>query len=394
MRANFTYFSLFFCILLTFILIPKINSYPEYHPQDLKPPPKTYYISNPDSILTQSQFNAINENLQKFEKLQVGVLIISKMSSSFLQTFTNQDTAAQEFSKQVFDHWGIGDPQTNNGLLIFMSIYDRKFRIVTGKGAREIVSDSYADSIFASVKPYLKNEEYAKAIETAVSDVQYYSDPPNIIIRFLTWLYELITALIVPFCFFAIVYCLALCNSRRPINIKRADFNKNMEKLKELQKGGKLNEHFVNTACGICLQEFEKSDTQNPKTAEYVILVCGHNFHKDCLESWLKTKNMCPFCKTKDPTNPQRENVHNDEPEKMNAENSNLIHNNNVLNRMVFIQRHRYPEFYNDYSFSYENNSFSYRDTRVNQKSHGSSGCSTNFSGGSSSGGGGGGGSW
>lgn len=47
--------------------------------------------------------------------------------------------------------------------------------------------------------------------------------------------------------------------------------------------------HIVNKFCAIChasnTETFDKLD-------------CGHEFHINCLNKWLKLKNTCPMCRT------------------------------------------------------------------------------------------------
>lgn len=394
-------------LLISLLFNSLVLAYSEYDPLELEAPPRGYYISNPDSIISGSDFESINDELKSFQKIQVGVLIIQKMSANFLNQFSrySQDEAAHQFAKTVFDHWGIGERSTNNGLLLFISTLDRKLRIVTGVGARNFVSDSNADSIFSEVKYLLKNEDYAGAIRGSLNEIKDYLNP-SLLRTILKGILSFMSQLIVPLIFIGVFCCIAALSTLNPATRKRNDFTKKIEKLKELQKSGKLNENFVNGTCGICLEDFEKKEKENPKTADFVILVCGHNFHKSCLEEWLKKKNICPFCKLKDPTNSSRDPFRNinDEYEKLNEEapsqnnNIGVDRNLDILHRMVMIQRLRYPEFYNDYSFSYGGgNAFSYRDIRPRPQptySHSSGGSSSSFGGGSSRGGGGGGGSW
>jgi len=41
--------------------------------------------------------------------------------------------------------------------------------------------------------------------------------------------------------------------------------------------------------CAICLGEYEAGESlRQPK--------CGHSFHKDCLDTWLSTRGVCPIC--------------------------------------------------------------------------------------------------
>ena len=42
--------------------------------------------------------------------------------------------------------------------------------------------------------------------------------------------------------------------------------------------------------CSICLDLIDDNITK--------ILICNHKFHKSCIDTWLKQKNMCPLCRT------------------------------------------------------------------------------------------------
>jgi len=41
--------------------------------------------------------------------------------------------------------------------------------------------------------------------------------------------------------------------------------------------------------CIICMADYEDED-------EVRELKCGHYFHKDCIDTWLKRKKICPLC--------------------------------------------------------------------------------------------------
>ncbi|PWA74291.1 E3 ubiquitin-protein ligase RING1 [Artemisia annua] len=42
--------------------------------------------------------------------------------------------------------------------------------------------------------------------------------------------------------------------------------------------------------CSICLEEFKENQTIRT-------LICQHEFHVDCIETWLYQKNVCPLCR-------------------------------------------------------------------------------------------------
>ena len=50
----------------------------------------------------------------------------------------------------------------------------------------------------------------------------------------------------------------------------------------------KINEE--EEQCSICLMEFKNTETIRT-------LPCIHNFHKDCIDQWLKRQKYCPLCK-------------------------------------------------------------------------------------------------
>lgn len=51
--------------------------------------------------------------------------------------------------------------------------------------------------------------------------------------------------------------------------------------------------------CSVCLENYSDGDTQ-------VALPCGHNFHEDCIRTWLgQYKRTCPVCRHELPGQPQ-----------------------------------------------------------------------------------------
>lgn len=43
--------------------------------------------------------------------------------------------------------------------------------------------------------------------------------------------------------------------------------------------------------CTVCLEDFDKG-------VKIGRLLCGHIFHKECIEVWINKNRTCPVCRT------------------------------------------------------------------------------------------------
>jgi uncharacterized protein len=73
----------------------------------------------------------------------------------------NPDTYANE----LYANWGIGKKGEDKGVLIFLSVQERKIRIETGYGVEGILPDGMAGGILDQyVVPYLRQNDYGKGL--------------------------------------------------------------------------------------------------------------------------------------------------------------------------------------------------------------------------------------
>ncbi|CAN0854176.1 Putative RING-H2 finger protein ATL50, partial [Linum grandiflorum] len=72
------------------------------------------------------------------------------------------------------------------------------------------------------------------------------------------------------------------------VDCKEVDLEKGGEE--DLEKGGGGRRH-DETDCSICLEEFKGEHEC------MVLTVCGHIYHRYCIDLWLTNNNHCPVCR-------------------------------------------------------------------------------------------------
>lgn len=139
-----------------------------------KSSPGFQYVSNPDNVLNSSTVTAIDSMLKALElntTCQVAVVVINSIG----------ETVPKTFATKLFNYWGIGDREKDNGLLILMVMDQRSIEFETGKGMEGILPDvtcKYIQETF--MVPYAKAGNYDACIFGGVKAViMYITDPEN-----------------------------------------------------------------------------------------------------------------------------------------------------------------------------------------------------------------------
>lgn len=103
----------------------------------------------------------INKNFEK-EGAQIGVVVLNSL---------NGDTVEEKANK-IFNTWGLGSKERNDGALLLVAINDRKFRLEVGDGLRNtVLSDYEAKEIIDKMIPYFKKEAYDLGINVALFEI-------------------------------------------------------------------------------------------------------------------------------------------------------------------------------------------------------------------------------
>ena len=83
---------------------------------------------------------------------------------------------------------------------------------------------------------------------------------------------------------------------------------------------------FKDITCNICLEGFTEGNVLR-------VLECNHEFHENCIITWLKQRNTCPVCRheleSNDPNYERRKNNHRENLRNFHRNNTNNNNNNN-----------------------------------------------------------------
>jgi uncharacterized protein len=131
-------------------------------------------VTNPDKILTPFAVDTINALLIRLEDslgYQVAVICLNSIG----------DNDPHTFGTDLFNLWGIGDKETDNGLLMLLVHDQHAIEFITGRGTEGILTDVDCYNVQQEeMVPYFKNDDYVAGMirgTQAVCDF-FYGSPP------------------------------------------------------------------------------------------------------------------------------------------------------------------------------------------------------------------------
>jgi uncharacterized protein len=129
-------------------------------------PPKEHFFVDGAHLLdeqTRKAIDATAQSLLKQERIPLFVVTIPSLSA-----YQASGLGIDQYSKALFDAWGIGSTERNYGILLLVSAGDRKARIELGAGF-EHRYDAQANDIMQSlIVPAFRRGDYATGISDGV----------------------------------------------------------------------------------------------------------------------------------------------------------------------------------------------------------------------------------
>lgn len=116
-------------------------------------------VLSKETIKTIDKMNEEADNTDK--KLKIGVYIMEDLDGKDLE----------ETSLEVARKWKIGDKDTNNGVLLFLAINDKKSRLEVSDNLATQLTDIQSKTILDNMKPKLRSKDYDGAVLDAVKNI-------------------------------------------------------------------------------------------------------------------------------------------------------------------------------------------------------------------------------
>ena len=121
------------------------------------------HVSDPDGYLSDSVEVTINTALCAIrDKADVFVVTLSSIG----------EAEPKRFATELFNDWGVGDAETDNGVLLLFVEDQHALEFETGYGAEETLTDSRCERIFTkTIKPFFKTGDYEGGLCAGVADI-------------------------------------------------------------------------------------------------------------------------------------------------------------------------------------------------------------------------------
>lgn len=121
------------------------------------------HVSDPDGYLSDSAEWFINEALDSIRN-QADVFVVTLTSIG--------DNEPKHFATSLFNYWGIGDAETNNGVLLLFVEDQHALEFETGYGSESVLTDALCADIFNNtIVPYFKEGDYEAGLCAGVIDI-------------------------------------------------------------------------------------------------------------------------------------------------------------------------------------------------------------------------------
>lgn len=122
-------------------------------------PKRQGWVNDFNNILTTKEEKKLEKLVRNFEKKTTNEICIVTIET--IQPFDH----IQDYAWALFDEWGIGKKEKNNGLLMLVCKPEKIIRITTGYGTEEILTNAICQAVLdQDIIPLFKENQYFKGV--------------------------------------------------------------------------------------------------------------------------------------------------------------------------------------------------------------------------------------
>jgi uncharacterized protein len=132
------------------------------HAQGHYPQRTDRYVNDYAHLLTSADAASLQEicsNLLRTKGIELVVVSIGSTND-----YDTSDQAIEPFATHLFNTWGIGDRQRNDGVLLLVAAKDRKVRIEVGSGYGDRYNATMQGVIDQNILPRFRRDDYSQGI--------------------------------------------------------------------------------------------------------------------------------------------------------------------------------------------------------------------------------------
>lgn len=137
-----------------------VDEIPNVHVAD-----RTRFLSNPDGIISPEAQSAVDSTLSRIRRTtsaEVVAVVVDDIDGDDVDIFANE----------LFDEWGLGKKDNNNGVLLLVAVDSRKAVIRTGPGVEGILTDATCGRILRNeMFPEFRRGNYDAGVVAAVAAI-------------------------------------------------------------------------------------------------------------------------------------------------------------------------------------------------------------------------------
>jgi len=161
-RSKGWLFAWVLALLLTFTA--SIANAQSGYPQRIDPA-----INDFADLLSPTDATAVRSMLQELRRDTGKELVVVTIAS--IDQYSTADKTIESFATNLFNSWGIGDRQRNDGVMLLVAVNDRRVRIELGDGYPHSVDEDMAIVIDSMILPSFKRDDYSQGIVQGVQGV-------------------------------------------------------------------------------------------------------------------------------------------------------------------------------------------------------------------------------